>query len=227
MTVVAGLLCCPCPSTECECPLTSLSVSWTGTLSLGTICGVPFPYDPNNPPAAGSIPIWDGLYQVALANKTVVQNVAVGQTPCDGFGIKLAAQNAPTFLNECPPVPDFPPETLVPIAPSSSRVRFLGPQQIPGGWQVTVNFVTPDGSPYTDDYMAWLAGGQVGSPPPGVSLVFRRMVAGGQCPMVGSYSFDPSASFVPGNPGSYPSLAIGYAPSYEWTGFTPGSVVVS
>jgi hypothetical protein len=227
MTAVAGLLCCPCPSTECECDLTSLSVTWTGSLSFGTICGVPYAYDPNNPPAPGSVPVWDGVYQIPMANKTAVQTVFGEQTVCDGFGIKLAAQNAPSFQGPCPPVPDFPPETIVQITPTSARVRFVGPQAIPGGWQVQVNFVTPNLAPLTDAEMDWYESGQVGPPPNGVVLMFKRLVAGGNCPMVGTYAFDPDTSSVPGNPGAYPSLALGYAPSYDWSGFAAGSVTVS
>jgi hypothetical protein len=227
LTVAAALLCC-CEPSECACNLTALSVQWTGGIQYINKCGLPSDY-PCDPPVVVEVLVWDALSSVSVAGATVVQSVFGEQTVCDGFGVKSSPFNAPTFLGPCPPT-ECGGAIVTPTAPfGSANARIIGPYPIPGGWQVRVLLGNLFGAYllYTNEEMAWIEGGSVGLPPPGVDLYYNRLGSGGPCPMVGAYIYDSSISNEPGNPDSYPSLALGYFPSWAWQGFSAGSVIVS
>ena len=225
MSVASALLCC-CEPSDCACDLTALSVQWTGGIQWLTKCGLPPDY-PCDPPVVVEVFVWDAVYTVTLSGVSVVQTVFGEQTVCDGFGIKSSPILTPSSQGSCGSV-SCGTAIVTPTGPfAGTNARFIGPYQIPGGWQVRVLLGSTFFPIFSDAGLAWLDGGMIGPPPPGPDLYFNRMNTGGNCPMVGTYEYDASISVEPGNPDLYPSLGIGYWPSWSWQSFTAGSIIVS
>lgn len=209
MVAVAALLCCcdGTPPAGCNCELTALTVTWSGSIEYAATCGVCTPGEFQE--------YWTTSAVASHDDKTVIQTLPRAGDICIGFGNILTDRNGADAGSECTP-PDPPAVIEFPQDPLDDtiwyvRLRFFGPSVVlTGGGDPDYYVVTVTGTGTIDVGSTW-------------SLEFRLdydpEVA---CPMVGTYTYNAATSTEPTN-----GACAGLAPSWSFGSFSAGSVTVT